>query len=229
MKPRVAVLASGGGTTTEALIRAGQRGDITAEVALVIVSRQDAGIFDRIANLNREFGLNVETVLISNKTHPAVSGETERRGYQTQAEEAAILELFNSGDYDLIACLGYMKHVGPTLVRAFGWQADYASIYQAMMVNTHPGLLPDTAAFYGENIQKYVLDKGLPYGGQTLHLVSEEYDAGPIIAEHKVPVELGDTSETLFARVQATEKQYLPSDMEDFIKGRRAYNESVKE
>jgi phosphoribosylglycinamide formyltransferase-1 len=66
----------------------------------------------------------------------------------------------------------------------------------------------------------------LPYGGQTLHVVAEEYDAGPVIAEHKVPVEPGDTSETLFARVQAIEKQYLPKDIEDFIKARIAYNES---
>ena len=97
-------------------------------------------------------------------------------------------------------------------------------MFQAMLVNTHPGLLPDTKGFYGENIQKYVLEHHLPYGGQTFHVVSEEYDAGPIIAEHKVPVEPGDTSESLFARVQATEKKYLPHDIEDFIKARLAYN-----
>lgn len=117
-----------------------------------------------------------------------------------------------------------MKKIGPNLVQAFGWLSEYKSAFQAKMVNTHPGLLPDTKAFYGENIQKYVLDHKLPYAGQTLHLVSAEYDEGPIIAEHKVRVEPSDTPETLFARVQAVEKQFLPKDIEEFIHARQAFN-----
>lgn len=224
MKLRLAILASGGGTTAEAFIRAGQRGDISVDVGLVIVSRQDAGIFERIANLNAEFGLQIETRLISSKTNPLADGEAIAKGYQTAAEEATILQVLKDGNFELVALMGYMKHVGPNLVREFGWLPEYTSAFQAQMVNTHPGLLPDTKAFYGEKIQQYVLDKGLPYGGQTLHVVAEEYDEGPIIAEHRVPVEPDDTAETLFARVQATEKQYLPGDIEAFISARRAYN-----
>ena len=78
---------------------------------------------------------------------------------------------------------------------------------------------------YGMQIQQYVLDHNLPYGGQTLHLTGAGYDDGPIIAEHKVPVEPGDSAETLFAHVQAVEKKYLPGDIEDFIKARLAYNQ----
>ena len=121
--------------------------------------------------------------------------------------------------------MGYMKRVAPNLVQAFGWLPEYTSIFQAKMVNTHPGLLPDTKAYYGENIQKYVLERHLPYAGQTFHVVAAEYDDGPVIAEHKVPVEPNDTTETLFARVQAVEKQYLPGDIEDFINARMAYNQ----
>jgi phosphoribosylglycinamide formyltransferase-1 len=229
MKPRIAILASGGGTTAEAFIRASQRGDITAEVGLVIVSRQDAGIFRRIADLNAELGLNIECVMINSKTHPVGPDEAERRGYQTKAEEAAVLAALTQGNFDLVALMGYMKHTGPGVVRAFGWLAEYTSIYQAKMVNTHPGLLPETAAFYGDHIQQYVLDKGLPYSGHTVHLVAEEYDDGPVLAEHRVPVEPGDTAESLFARVQAVEKQYLPGDIENFINDRQAYNEGNKE
>jgi phosphoribosylglycinamide formyltransferase-1 len=223
MKPRIAILASGGGTTAEAFIRARQRNEIQVDVGLVICSRKDAGIFDRIADLNQEFDLHIECILINQQTHPASQAEHVDRGCQTAGEEAAILASLLSGSYDLIALMGYMKRIGPSLIQAFGWLPEYTSMFQAKMVNTHPGLLPDTKGFYGENIQKYVLDNHLPYGGQTLHVVSEEYDAGPIIAEHKVPVEPGDTSETLFARVQAVEKQYLPKDIEDFIKARWAY------
>jgi len=226
MKPRIAVLASGGGTTVEAFIRADQRGEINVSVGLVIVSRQDAGVFRRIENLNKEFGLNTQTILINAKTHPAAVGEDVGRGEQTAGEEAAILTEILRGSYDLVALMGYMKRIGPNLIDSFGWLPSYSSAFQAKMLNTHPGLLPDTKGFYGESIQQYVLDHKLPYAGQTLHAVSEEYDAGPIIAEHKVEVLPNDTSETLFARVQAVEKKYLPKDIEDFIKARSAFLES---
>jgi folate-dependent phosphoribosylglycinamide formyltransferase PurN len=190
----------------------------------VIVSRKDAGIFKRIEDLNAEFGLHIECVLINHQTHPADAAEHVGRGAQTAGEEAAILAAILGGNYDLVASLGYMKRIGPDLVDAFGWRPEYTSAFQARMVNTHPGLLPDTKSFYGLHIQEYVLEHHLPYAGQSLHVVSKDYDDGPIIAEHKVPVEPGDTPESLFERVQAVEKQNLPRDIEDFIKARLAYN-----
>jgi phosphoribosylglycinamide formyltransferase-1 len=57
-----------------------------------------------------------------------------------------------------------------------------------------------------------------------LHVVANGYDDGPVIAEHEVPVEPDDTAGSLFARVQKIEKQYLPGDIEAFIKARQAYN-----
>lgn len=223
MKPRIAVLASGGGTTVEAFIRAGQRGEINVDVDLVICSRKKAGVFQRIDDLNKEFDLHINCILINQQTHPAAHTEHVDRGCQTAGEEAAILAALLGGHFDLVALMGYMKRVGPDLVQAFGWLPEYDSVFQARMVNTHPGLLPDTKAFYGEQIQQYVLDRHLPYGGQTLHAVSEKYDDGPVIAEHKVAVELDDTAASLFARVQAVEKKYLPGDIESFIKARQAY------
>jgi phosphoribosylglycinamide formyltransferase 1 len=223
MKPRLAVLASGSGTTVEAFVRASQCGEINVDVDLVISNREQAGVFQRIEALNIEFGLHIETVLINNKTHPAAHTEHVGRGEQTAGEEAAILAALLGGSFDLVALMGYMKRVGPNLIEAFGWLPEYTSMFQARMVNTHPGLLPDTKGFYGEQIQQYVLDRHLPYAGQTLHVVSEKYDDGPIIAEHRVPVESNDTSASLFERVQAVEKQFLPSDIEAFIKARQAY------
>ncbi len=224
MKPRIAILASGGGTTAEAFIRAGQRGDIDCEVGLVICSRKNAGIFKRIADLNAEFSLDIECRLINASTNPSAEGEDVAYGRQTKSEEAAILDALTAGNFDLIAQMGYMKHTGARIVRAFGWRPEYTSVYQAMLVNTHPGLLPQTEGMYGDQIQQYVLDNGLKYGGQSLHVVANGYDDGPVIAEHKVPVKPGDTAETLFARVQTVEKQYLPGDIEAFIKDRQAYN-----
>jgi phosphoribosylglycinamide formyltransferase-1 len=223
MKPRVAILASGGGTTAEAFIRADQSGEINVSVGLVICSRKNAGIFERIDKLNQEYDLHIDCILINHETHPAAHTEHVARGEQTAGEEAAITAAILGGNYDLVALMGYMKRIGPNLIETFGWLPSYQSVFQVMMVNTHPGLLPDTKGFYGERIQQYVLDHHLPYAGQTFHAVSDEYDAGPIIAEHKVPVEPGDTSESLFARVQAAEKKYLPKDIEDFITARQAY------
>jgi phosphoribosylglycinamide formyltransferase-1 len=224
MKPRIAILASGGGTTAEAFIRACQNGDISCEVGLVISSRQDAGIIQRVKDLNAEFGLKMECTVINSKTHPAAEGEDVRRGKQTEAEEAAILKALADGNFDLIAQMGYMKHTGGRIVHAFGWRPEYKSIYQAMMVNTHPGLLPQTEGLHGDQIQQYVLDNGLPNGGQTLHVVANGYDDGPVIAEHEVPVEPQDTAASLFERVQKVEKQFLPGDIEAFIQAREAYN-----
>jgi phosphoribosylglycinamide formyltransferase-1 len=225
MRPRIAIMASGGGTTAEAFIRAGQSGHINIDVGLVISSRKDAGIIQRIKDLNAEFGLTIDCVVINNQTHPAAHTEHVDRGHQTVGEQLGILTALLSGNFDLIASMGYMKLNGPHLVEAFGWRPEYSSIYQAKMVNTHPGLLPDTKGLYGMQIQQYVLDRNLPYGGQTLHLTGAGYDDGPIIAEHKVPIEPGDTAESLFERVQAVEKKYLPGDIEDFIKARLAYNQ----
>jgi phosphoribosylglycinamide formyltransferase-1 len=223
MSPRVAILASGGGTTAEAFIRAAQAGEISSQVGLVIVSRSDAGIFSRIGNLNNEFGLDIMTVLINHHTHPASENETVLKGSQTKAEAGAILDILKDGEFDLVALMGYMKRIGPSLIENFGWLPTYSSAFEACMLNTHPGLLPDTKGFYGLQIQQYVLDNHLPYGGQSLHVVSEKYDDGPIIAEHKVEVKPADTAKTLFERVQVTEKKYLPRDIEDFIKARQAY------
>jgi phosphoribosylglycinamide formyltransferase 1 len=229
MTPRIAILASGGGTTAEAFVRASQSGEIKVDVGLVIVSRRQAGAFERVSNLNKEYGLDIRCILINNLTHPSMPGEETRKGFQTVAEEQAILEELQNGGYDLIALMGYMKRIGPRLIEAFGWLPEYSSLFQASMINTHPGLLPDTKAMYGLQIQQYVLDNKLPYAGQTLHVVSEAYDDGPIIAEHKVPVEPNDTAETLFERVQAAEKKHLPKDIEDFVKARQAYISSQSE
>lgn len=224
MNPRIAILASGGGSTAEAFIRAGQRGLVKVDVGLVISSRKNAGIFQRVADLNDEYGLHIDCILINHQTHPAANTEHVGRGAQTAGEEAGIIAALLGGNYDLVALMGYMKLVGPNLVQAFGWLPEYSNVFQARMVNTHPGLLPDTKALYGLQIQQYVLDKRLPYGGQTLHLVAEAYDDGPVIAQHQVMVEQGDTPATLFSRVQAVEKKYLPPDIEKFIRGRQAYN-----
>jgi phosphoribosylglycinamide formyltransferase-1 len=223
MKPRIAILASGGGTTAETFIRAGATGQISAEVGVIIVSRKDAGIFDRIKGLNQELSLDIKCELINAQTHPVAEGEIVERGGQTIAEEQAIIDLIKAGNFDLVALMGYMKRIGPKLVREFGWRPEYTSPYQAMMLNTHPGLFPETKGLYGLLCQEKVIADKLPEAGQTLHVVSEDYDDGPTIAEHRIAVNPNDTAETLFTRVRVIEKQNLPTDIEAFIQVREQY------
>ncbi len=228
MSANIAILASGGGTTAEAFIRARQHGNITTNVGLIICSRKDAGVFDRIKNLNNELGLSIPVLLINSHTHPPAVNEKLHRGEQSKAEESTILRTLQEGHFDLIVQMGYMKKTGARIVYEFGWRPNYKSIYQARMLNTHPGLLPDSKGLFGELVQEHVLQRHLPYSGQTLHIVAEKYDEGPKIAEHKVLVEDGDTPDTLFARVQAVEKLYLPGDIENFIIDQGVYNKLHK-
>lgn len=217
----IVIMTSGGGTTAEAFIRAGARGKIETEVGLVICNNPKAGILERVEALNKELDLTIKTIVINSRTHPSAGRMTP--GKQTEAEESAILDAIKSGNFGLVALMGYMKKIGPRLVREFGWQTDYTDSREAMMVNTHPGLLPETKGFIGVHVQEHVIKKKLPYGGQTLHVVAENYDDGPIIAEHRIKVEPEDTPESLFNRVRAVEKKYLPRDIEDFIKSRQTY------
>lgn len=221
--PMIAILASGEGTTAEAFIRANLSGKILTQVGLVISNRKSAGIFDRIARLNSKLGLNIGSLLINSVDYPPQPGEEVRPGDQTIAEQKAIINAINRNKIDLIVSMGYLKRIGPLLIERFGWTQHRNNIYEVSMVNTHPGLLPETRGLYGINVQHHVLNKKLPYSGQTLHAVAENYDEGPIIAEHRVPVRARDMPDTLFNRVQVTEKSNLPIDIENFITARHNY------
>ncbi len=217
-RPVIAILASGEGTTAEAFIRASAAGQIEPVVGLVIASNPKAGILQRVANLNNELGLSIQTLVIGRSTHPPSDSETLSPGQQSKAEEQALLEVLRAGRYAAIVLMGYMKKIGPTLVHEFGWRNDYTSPYQATMLNTHPGLLPATEGLFGVHVQERVLEVGLKEAGQTLHVVAEGYDDGPVVAENMVPVLEGDTPDSLFDRVRAVEREKLPVDVAEFIK-----------
>lgn len=225
-RPRIAILASGSGTTAETFIKLSAESKIKPEVGLVIGSRRDAGIFERVRRLNQTYNLSIELLYIGKKNYPPEASEQLLPGSQTKAEEQAILEALEAGSFDLIALMGYMKKVGSTLVKRFGWQPEYSSPYQAMMLNTHPGLLPDTKGLYGIYVQEYVLQHSRQQAGQTLHVVAEQYDDGPTIAEHRIAVDPSESPDELFDRVKAAEKQYVPYDIERFIEERRKYKEN---
>lgn len=220
-KPRVAILASGGGSTAEAFIEATQDGRVDAEVGLVICnnSPEKAGVYERVAKLNRRFGLDIMTRQISGRTHP---GGAVERG-QTDEESAAICEAVSKQGVGLVALMGYMKMVRGELVEEYGFLPHFSSIYEARMLNTHPGPLPETEDTFGIHTSERVLELGMHQSRHTVHVVASGIDRGPIVAEHPVDVYSDDTPQDLFDRVQRIEKALLPFAIQDFLLEQEAY------
>lgn len=118
------------------------------------------------------------------------------------SDSEALLHLLRGYEVDLVVLAGYLKLVPATVVRAFAGR----------MINIHPALLPAFGGrgMYGRRVHQAVLASGATVSGATVHLVDEEYDHGPIVAQWPVPVEPGDTPETLAARVLEVEHKLLP-------------------
>ncbi len=193
--PLVAVLASGEGTTAAAVARAWANDPNAPRIELIITNKADAGILKRFKD-----------------TESLVTDD-----------ESEMLKILEAGGYDLVWLAGYMKKVGSKLVERFGWRDDYNSPYQAMMLNTHPGLLPATKGLHGVHVQEAVLSDPESLAGHTLHVVSAEYDDGPTVTEHRVDIKDGDTPEVLFDRVRASERKHLPEDIDKFIRQREEF------
>ncbi|HEX5456560.1 MAG TPA: formyltransferase family protein [Candidatus Saccharimonadales bacterium] len=225
--PRIAILASGSGTTAESFIKSVAAKDVDGEVVLLICNNRKAAVFDRVKELNDKLGLNIKLLHIGKTNHPSEKGEKVEYGRQTEAEEAAILKAMDEMDIDLVLLLGYMKLIGKSIVDKYGWREEYQSIYQGRMLNTHPGLLPATKGLYGIHVQEKVLESGTE-AGNCLFIVDSEYDDGPVISQHKVVMMASDTAEALFERVKASEKAHLAEDIDRFIKEQREYREKSR-
>jgi folate-dependent phosphoribosylglycinamide formyltransferase PurN len=121
-------------------------------------------------------------------------------------DAAALISLLREAEIDLVVLAGYLKLVPAEVVRAFS----------GMMINLHPALLPSFGGkgMYGSRVHQAVLDSGATVTGVTVHIVSEEYDKGPIVAQWPVPVAAGDTPETLAARIHPVEHKLLPAVVE---------------
>lgn len=216
-QPKIAILASGGGSTAEAFIHATQDGTVDAAVDIVICNKSpdEAGVYSRVHALNDQYGLGIDVVEISGRTHP--KGKVGRG--QTLEESTAICELLDQRRIDHVGLMGYMTIVGGELLDAYGYNPNkHHSMYEARMSNTHPGPLPETEDTYGVRPSEIVLEKGLPFSKHTVHVVAAGVDKGPIIAERPVEVIPGDTPQELFDRVQVTEKSHLPVAIDAFLK-----------
>lgn len=195
MSKRIAVLCSGGGSNLQAILDAIDAGEIPGRVVLVLSNRKSAYALERA----RVKG--IEARFLSRKEH----GERY---------DDVLLEALQAANADLVVLAGYLSIVGPQVVAA----------YRGRMLNIHPALLPDFGGpgMYGHHVHEAVLASGAKKSGATVHLVDEEADHGPIVAQRQVPVLPGDTPESLAARVLLEEHILLPACVKAFCEGEPA-------
>jgi phosphoribosylglycinamide formyltransferase 1 len=177
---RLAVLISGRGSNLQSIIDAIAAGSLDATIAIVISNRADA------PGLMHARHAGLEALYLAPRDH------LDRDAY-----DRAIVEVLRSRGVGLVCLAGYMRIAGPSLLEAF----------PDKILNIHPSLLP---SFPGLHAQRQALEHGVRISGATVHFVSAEVDAGPIVMQAAVPVRDDDTVETLSARILLEEHRIYP-------------------
>jgi phosphoribosylglycinamide formyltransferase-1 len=178
---RVAILISGRGSNMTALIEAAKADDFPAKIALVIANKADAGGLAKA----RESGV------------PALIIESKPFGKDRAGFEAVLQSALDDNQVDLICLGGFMRL----------FTAEFVERWHGRMLNIHPSLLP---SFPGLDPHGQALRTGVKISGATVHFVSRETDAGPIVMQGAVAVRDDDTPDTLAARVLAIEHRIYP-------------------
>ena len=187
---KIGVLCSGRGSNLTSIIEAIERGEIRAEIAVVIADKADAYALERA----RVKGI------------PAVAVVYRDYAERADFERALLTELHTHG-VTLVVLAGFMRILSPVFVHA----------YTGRILNIHPALLP---SFPGAHAHRDVLAYGVKVSGCTVHFVDEGMDSGPIILQASVPVQEGDTEEALAARVLAQEHRIFPEAIKLYVEGR---------
>jgi len=180
MSRLLGILISGRGSNLQSIIDAIGRGELAAEIAVVISNRPEA------AGLLRAREAGLETVCLSQKNFDS-----------RDAYDAAIARELMARKVDLVCLAGFMRLVGRPLLDAFPQR----------ILNIHPSLLP---AFPGLDAQRQALEYGVCVAGATVHVVTAELDGGPIVLQAAVPVFPDDTVESLSARILIEEHRLYP-------------------
>lgn len=191
---RLGFLASGGGSNMQAILDACDEGRLHAQARVVIGNNSKSGA------LRRAGAAGLPCFHLSGQTHP-----------DPAYLDAAICDALRSHGAQVVCLAGYMKLLGPKTLSA----------YRGHIVNIHPGLLPRHGGqgFYGSRVHEAVLASGDSESGATVHVVDEVYDHGPVLAQATVPVEPGDTPESLAARVLQVEHRLYPETLQRIADG----------
>lgn len=196
-KARIAVLVSGGGTNLQALIDAQKDGKLgQGEIALVLSSKPDVFALERAKNNG------IDSVVVA------------RKDYSDIAEYSrALADTLVNAEIDLVVLAGFLTIIDEQVYNAF----------PNKILNVHPALIPSFCGkgFYGLHVHEAALEKGVKLSGATVHIVTPECDAGPIVLQKAVAVMDDDTPETLQKRImEEAEWKILPEAVRLFCDGR---------
>jgi phosphoribosylglycinamide formyltransferase-1 len=185
MPSRLAVLASGRGSNLQAII-------------------------DHFDNLARERVAKVVLVASNRADSPALiraaTASIDIANFDSADDGSELLSLLQTFRIDLVVLAGYLKRIQPKVIRE----------YAGRIINIHPALLPAFGGegMYGARVHEAVIASGAKESGVTVHLVDDEYDRGPIVAQWRVAVGPSDTAESLAARVLNVEHAVYPRAVE---------------
>lgn len=186
---RVAILISGGGSNMVKLVES-MTGEYPARAVIIGSNDPQAG------GLAKAAAMGVPTFAVD---HRAYKGDRP-------AFEAALLEPLLAAEPDILCLAGFMRILTP----------DFVEQFTGRMLNIHPSLLPK---YPGLHTHQRALDAGDAEAGASVHLVTPELDAGPILGQARVPVLPGDSAETLAARVLVQEHRLYPQVLRRFAQG----------
>ena len=194
---KIAVLVSGGGTNLQALIDAEKRGELgNGKISLVIASKPDVYALER-AKQN-----DIKTIVLPRKEYDSIA-EYSKALADTMEEEGT----------DLVVLAGFLTIFDEQVYERF----------PNRILNVHPALIPSFCGkgFYGLHVHEAALEKGVRVSGATVHIVTPECDAGPIVLQKAVEVKQDDTPETLQKRIMVeAEWKILPEAVKLFCEGR---------
>lgn len=190
MKRRVGILISGRGSNMAALIAAAADPTFPAQIVLVLSNDPEAG------GLALAEAAGIPTAAIDHRPYKR----------DRAAHEMAIAHRLDAAGVEIVCLAGYMRLLTPLLVGR----------YAGRMLNIHPSLLP---SFPGLDTHARAIEAGVKLHGCTVHLVTEQMDAGPILAQAAVPVLESDTEDALAARVLAQEHRLYPAALAAFGQG----------
>jgi phosphoribosylglycinamide formyltransferase-1 len=203
-KIRIAVLVSGGGTNLQALIDAQGRGELGAgEITLVIASKPGVYALERAAKAG------IEGRVLARKDFDSIADYSR-----------ALADAMSAEGIDLVVLAGFLTIIDEQVYEAF----------PNRIINVHPALIPSFCGkgYYGLRVHEAALEKGVKVSGATVHIVTPECDAGPIILQKAVAVQQGDTPETLQLRImQEAEWKILPEAVRLFCEDRIEVRENI--
>jgi len=193
----IAVLVSGGGTNLQALIDAEARGELgEGRITLVVASKP--GVYA----LTRAENHGIESTVLSRRDFDSIADYTR-----------ALADTLTARGIDLVVLAGFLTIIDEQMYEAF----------PNRILNVHPALIPSFCGkgFYGLHVHEAALEKGVKVSGATVHIVTPECDAGPIVLQRAVEVREDDTPETLQRRImEEAEWKILPAAVRLFCDGR---------